>query len=503
MENALSDRRCALPERLTDIYIITMLLIFPLFPGFSGYRSITVSKYVFFLAATGVWCIGLLTAAISQHQTFPKPAAPAVAALVYLGVCVLSWLCSPDRAASFLGAGRYDGLLTTACCVVIFLFVSAWARPKLLYARAFGLFTTLCAVIALLQLAGLNPLRLFPGETGYFDSGRAYTGAFLGTLGNTNLYDAALCLALPLFFALYVCGQGREFLVPLLLSLPVVCKAGGNGCYLALLLCALAALPLLMTELSRVRRAVRCVGYGLLVSAAAGFWQPGRDCGLRFVFSPSAVWLFAAGAAVAVLSFFRLPDQFCPRSGHLRRWFALLAGLLALLALVWVFLSTADSGTVYELHQLLTGHPEDSFGSSRIRIWRDCLALIPEHPLLGGGPGTLALRLDIVFSRLVPETGQVLETFVDNAHNVYLSTLTDTGILGLAALLSALTLAAVSAMKRTVCPLISGFALGAMCCAIHEFFGLGLCIVSPMFWIFLGLLCSPFPHSFSETEVDS
>ena len=52
-----------LTERITDVYLITMLLIFPLFFGFSGYAEITLSKYIFFLAATGLWLVALLVAA--------------------------------------------------------------------------------------------------------------------------------------------------------------------------------------------------------------------------------------------------------------------------------------------------------------------------------------------------------------------------------------------------------------------------------------------------------
>ena len=49
-----------LTERITDIYLITMLLVFPLFFGFSGYAEITFSKFVFFLAATGLWLAALI-----------------------------------------------------------------------------------------------------------------------------------------------------------------------------------------------------------------------------------------------------------------------------------------------------------------------------------------------------------------------------------------------------------------------------------------------------------
>ena len=147
-----------------------------------------------------------------------------------------------------------------------------------------------------------------------------------------------------------------------------------------------------------------------------------------------------------------------------------------------------SSGTVFELRQFLRPAAQDSFGSSRLGIWRACLKLIPERPLLGGGPGTLALRLDIRFSRFVPETGQALSTFVDNAHNVYLGALVDTGFFGLFALLGVLAVSAVNGIRCRRDPLILSILLGAVCCAIHAFFGLGLCLSAPLFWLLLGVI---------------
>ena len=92
----------------------------------------------------------------------------------------------------------------------------------------------------------------------------------------------------------------------------------------------------------------------------------------------------------------------------MRRFFALLCAALLLLGLVFVYFSPAQEGTVYEISQVMRGNFNDKFGSSRILIWRESLALFGERPLLGGGPDTLALRVDVEFSRLVEETGKIM-----------------------------------------------------------------------------------------------
>ncbi|MEG2677884.1 MAG: O-antigen ligase family protein, partial [Oscillospiraceae bacterium] len=133
----------------------------------------------------------------------------------------------------------------------------------------------------------------------------------------------------------------------------------------------------------------------------------------------------------------------------------------------------------------------DSFGSSRILIWRKCAELIPGRLLLGSGPGTLALHLDVGFSRFVAETGQTLETVVDNAHNEYLGILLNTGLFSLLAYLSAMSASLWRAIRSSSnTPAFLCIACAVLCYWIQSFFGLGLLIVSPLMWVLWGLLAT-------------
>jgi len=415
---------CDAYESITDLYCITLLFLFLLFPGFSGYLNITLSKYYFLLIATGLWLLALLAARICGVKRRLHPSAPQWAALIFLAVSVLSTLCSPNFFGSLIGTGRFDGLLTTLLYCVIFLGVSLFTRPKPVHAYAFGCAVTLCCFLAVLQLLGKNPLGLYPSDLRWQDAGIRYSGAYLGTIGNTNLLDAVLALSIPLC----ICEVLRRrwwFLLPLLLSVPIVIWAGGSGLHFALCGFVCAALLLLPR-----RRSVRFFCIGLI-------------------------------AAMLVIA----------------------------LAVLWFW--KGESGTVYELSQMLHGRFEDSFGSSRIMIWRESLALVPARPLLGGGPGTLASRLDITFSRYVPETGVTLTSFADNAHNVYLAYLVDIGILGLLSYLALLLSSALCALKYAArSDLVLAFSLSVFCAAVHAFFGLGLFITQPFFFLMIGLCAS-------------
>ena len=479
-----------LAERITDVYLITMLLLFPLFFGFSGYGEVTLSKYVFLLTATGLWLAALVAAAALRRLRPPRLSPVMWAAVAAAAVALLSWLCSGDPGQSFLGAGRYDGLLTALVYALIFLGVAAFSRPKLLHARAFALAVSLCLLVALLQLGGGNPLGLYPGDWTYFDHGIQYSGVYLGTIGNTNILDALCCLALPLFAGLYISTKRWEFLIPTALAVPVLVKAGGDGAYLALLTLGLIGPILLLTDVDRIRRALQLASLLLLMAALALWWQPAPGVPLRFVYARAVGWLVLAAPVCGALSRVPLPASFSPAPRKLRIVFAALAGACAVAGLIVVFCWRGTSGTVYELSRILHGELDDRFGSSRIRIWRGCLALVPERPLLGHGPGMLAAKLDVEFSRFVPETGETLRSYVDNAHNVYLGALVNTGIAGLAALLAQLALAGREAAKRLDDPLRLSLTLGALCAAVHGFFGLGLCLSQPLFWLCLGLLCA-------------
>lgn len=478
-------------ENATDLYLTTILLIFPLFPGFSGYLNITFSKYVFFLSATGLWLTALMILSIRKRRGFGRPGGSQAAALVFLAVCALSCLCSPWPLDSLLGAGRFDGLLTLACQVLLFLGVSRFTRPKPLHAAAFAVGVTACCAVGVLQLLGLDPLRLFPEGLCYYDGGTLYSGAYLGTIGNTNILDAVLCAALPLCFTVYVREGQAPYLLPLLPACFIEAFSGGSGALVAYAVCALAAMPLL-TDAPRLRRGLRAAAAVLCPAGLALAYSPDyvdRILAPRFAWTPASCAV--VGGAAVLLAVSLLPwGRFAPSARTLRRLFLGLDAALVLggLAAVWSWPGT--SGTLYELREALRGHLEDGYGSSRVRIWRRCLALAAERPLLGGGPGTLALRAGIEFSRYVPETGSTLSSFVDNAHNIYLGYLVNCGILGLAAYLSLLLCAARDAWRARRGPMTAALALSTLCAAVHGLFGLGLFLSEPFFWAVLGLLCS-------------
>ena len=412
---------------LTDKYISLMLLVFPLWTGTEGYAAITRGKFLFFAVLSALYLALLLPCALLVGEKPRRARLPQWFALAFMAAACLSAALSPYGRAVILGASRYDGLLTLLLYGGIFLGVSAFGEWKKYYVYLLAASASICSLVAIPQLLGGNPFGLYPGELTYFDANVRYTGEFLGTIGNTNLLAAFYCLCIPLFIWHALTHRAlRDRLV-------------------------LAAAAL-------------CLGVLIASRVASG-----------------AVAL--AAAAVVLMPYY------VNYTSHSRKKALIAAGCMAALclaALAAVYAYGGNSGTLHELSQLLHGHVEDSYGSSRVGIWRECLRLAGERPLVGGGPDTLALRTDMTFSRFVEETGSTMSTHVDNAHCEPLGYLVNLGALGLIPYL-ALCAESLRRFFRGCAPAV-GAALA--CYLVQSLFGLGLCIVVPLVWIYMGLVCS-------------
>jgi hypothetical protein len=482
-------------RRLTDGYIFIMLLVFPLFTGFRGYTELTVSKFSLFIVLTAAWLLGLAALSIRSGGRFPRPEPAQWAALALLAFSCLSALCSQYGASCLLGAGRYDGLVSLAGYVLIFLGVSLFGSFRKCHAAAFGVSVTLCCIVAVFQLFGKNPLGLFPGDYCYYDAHIKFTSEFLGTVGNVDLLADVLCPAAALFFALsviYAVKWSVLALIPLFFSSLILAASGVAGGAVACAAAALIAAPLLLTDMLRLSRAMRAcavcaLAVSLAVSISGGY--AGDTVKVSLSPGPAAVACLSAGCVLFVLSLALPRLHMRPDGRKMRKFFAILSAASVLLALAVVWLWPGSSGAVYELSQLMRGRAEDSFGSSRLLIWKSVLALVPEHPLLGGGPGTLPLRLDIEFSRFVPETGRTLRSYVDNAHCVCLQTFADLGAVGLLSLLGTVFRSLFLALRRGG-DIGKALFLAVSCACVQGLFGLGLCVTAPVFWILLGLAAS-------------
>lgn len=497
-------------KHITSGYIYVMMSLYPLFTGVQGYKNLTYSKFMFFSVVTVSWLISIAVCRIydyrkgngAWHMVQSMGRVHWCIAAFFL-VAILSSFVSPYKSAVLLGAGRYDGLWTITLYVVTFFLISMLGEIKYAHLGVFAVSICICCGIAIVQLAGYNPFSLFPGDYTYYDGQIRYTGEFLGTIGNTNLLSGVLSLSIPLFGAMFILGKRHSdlwWLVAAGLQLFVLVSSRVAGGMVALLITALVIPPLLITNRQRMVRMLLAGGVFLLaIFGATAYTVTVPDVQTKVhitwqITSMSLMLISLALAAFGMALFLwrRRNDPFISPT-KLKGWLLGLSIAASIMGLGLIYIWPSPHGVIAELKAVLHGEVQEEFGSSRIRIWKEALRLYPVRPLLGGGPDTLALRMHVQFERLIPETGKMMRTFVDNAHNEYIAHLINLGAAGLMTYLAAIG----ATIHTIVTPLKTRektdalfLALGCSIFAywIQGFFGLGLCIVAPFAWILWGLL---------------
>lgn len=422
-------------SRITDAYLILMATIYLLYIGGSGFAGITGEKYhLFLLLCGGYAAIMLLLLAenaivsakhIQLRATLKNTGLTQRLIAVYLLLTWVSTLISPYFPQTIVGVSRYEGALTITIYCLCFFLVCAYGRISKLLIAAFAAAVTLFDLLCIVQLYGGNPFTLYPVGYGYADAGVAYSGAYLGTIGNVDLVAAFFCLAIPAFWAAMLRSRDWQrwlLSVPLALSLFVLVK----------------------------------------MNVLAGFVG------------------ILAGAAVSAVVIVPMSA----RARHAAAWS--LAGFFALALAV---LYCVDFGGVFhELHSIMHGEISTTFGSGRIHIWEQVLSAVPEHFLFGTGPDTMLYGGLEAFTRYDEALGGTIIGRIDVAHNEYLNILYHQGIFALAAYLGALAAAAKKWLRdggRNALVAVLGTML--LCYSIQAFFGFSMIMTAPYFYLTLAL----------------
>ena len=422
------------PRNVTSVFLALMLTVFLLAVGSGGYTSITRFKFGLMVILCGLYFIAMAASFVfcrvkGISVVRPRWDASRLCILLFFLFCAISAVISPYFPDTLIGFHRYEGLLTIACYVLMFLLISWYGevRPWLLwvFAAAMTAFCLLCIV----QFLGYNPFTLYPEGLNYYDGNDAYRYEFLGTVGNVGLVAAILAVAAPTFAVALVRLKGKRrflLLIPLVLVLFVTVCAKVAAGYVAVFGGLFLLLPLAMVTDRRKKKLI-----------------------------------------------------------------LLLFLVLAVFGLLFLYCVDVGGGTLHEVHALLHGEWDDKFGTSRLFIWRNVLALVPDRPMFGGGPDTLGERMEVEFRRYDAEKEILFKAKIDTAHNEYLNILVNEGALAFLAYMAALFFSFAAFLKenpRNTAAAICGSAVFGYC--IQAFFGLRMCITSPFFWIAWALLLS-------------
>lgn len=311
-------------------------------------------------------------------------------------------------------------------------------------------------------------LRLFPGPEGLWTVAGYRQSDPLGYWNGL----AAFC-ALGIVLALGLAAHGRALwvrvaagasLVPLALTLYFTFSRGGA------IGLAIGALVALLLDPRRLRLALAIAVTGpwvavavLLASRESGLTQIDAVAGAQAAGRQLAptVLLLAVGAAGSALAL-ALLERWIPFGARAERRFAGGAALAALFAIGLVLVRFGGPAEIVrdtwrsfnappvridsDLNQRLFTFS----GGWRVELWEVALRELRAAPLRGGGAGTYERAW--LEQRPIPSK-------VRNAHNLYVETLGETGIVGLALLALALAaplVAAVAGRHRSLVPAAAG-----------------------------------------------
>lgn len=180
-------------NKITHIYLFLMFSGFLFFTGLEGYVNIFDSKYIFFL---GLSITYVATSAVFG-LSIKKLRIPGIFALLYLLITAISAVASQHFPETLLGYSRHEGLLTIGLYVLVFIFVSHNWKQADYFIPLVSAIMIFASFIVILQIIGYNALDLYPNGINYYEALEKYSGAFLSTVGNSDISSAFFSLMAP------------------------------------------------------------------------------------------------------------------------------------------------------------------------------------------------------------------------------------------------------------------------------------------------------------------
>ena len=476
-------------EAISQWFALIMLAVFPFLMDTQKYLNITKSRYVWFCVLTYAYLAGILVFALGFGlykkerdkrigEGFQKLDISQYLIIGYSLWACISSLVSPYRADTWIGQGRYEGLMTILLYSLTFVLLSFWGEYTNKYVYGMGIMATVMSLLGILQLFGVDPFT----PEGY----TIWTARFFATIGNVDCVSGIAAITIPALvcgFVLldskwrYVCLSGFTLLFYLQIFIQV--DSGKLGLAAAFLV----TMPFLFDRWKRAMRMLIVLG-ALLLTFGIERLLPITENGIGFTPGKTALIAVIFGIALIVAGIIlEKMDKAFPLSEKKMRRIVLIVLLVAVLgALIFLYAYTGENRLLKEISQVLHGELADNAGSGRGIVWKLSLDFIREMPIFGSGPDTF-------LSRSMPyyESGY-LEVMFDFAHNDFLQIGVCLGLVGLAIYVAWIVSMAVRLLKKAPeNPMLLIFGSAMVGYLGHVFFSFSIAILTPMFWVLAGL----------------
>lgn len=498
-------------EIITSVYIVAILVIFPL-AFYNYYFDILDVKYMFYYGSVILLTVVILitafvymyidardyqwenTRCIFKHFR-RRPLRIADWAMIFFMAAVsVSTLQSDYFYESFWGnEGRYTGMFLILLYFVSFFIVTRFLKFKRWYLDIFLAAGMVVCLIGILQFFEIDPIGFKVGLS--WDDYRI----FASTIGNINTYTSYIALVSGMSIVLFAQENNvyRKvwYTICVIISLFALITGISDNAYLALIALFgllpiylfdsikgikkyMFLLALLFSEFQLIDIIIGkfpehvleitglfnvVVGYDKLLYVVAGLW---------------ALTIF-----IHILDINLIKENYLQKKGNLGRWIwfaVLISGILCIGYILFDVNINGNADRYGSLKNYLV--LDDEWGTHRGYIWRIGIESYQKFPLIhkifGHGPDTFGI---ITVNNYYDEMlSRYYEKF-DSAHNEYLQYFITIGVVGLAAYLS-LLFTAIKEMIRASSkkPLLVAISFSIICYGAQAVVNISVPIVAPI-----------------------
>ena len=383
--------------KITEVYIIVMVMLFPLLVDSTGFFRILEAKYSYFLNINTIY-ISVLFVMILYYWLFRntnifneiKLHKIQWAVIVFLIINIISTILSPflKEYNLFVGVGRAEGLISITLYCLSFLNITMFGEFKERYIVYFSVASIMVSSVAILQYIGFNPFNMYQNGIG------THNVSFIGTIGNIAFVSAFYCIYLTISMASYVFIEEDKKYIKIihLLSIymgffifEVLDVLGGAVAFFGTLV---LTIPFIITNSKRLSRllivgAMILLGYLTNIIVNPVYYYDIGKLKLDFQINEIAIALLAVIVIFIGLAHVLKNREFdITKNKKVIKLFYLALVLCVVIGVATIYFVNFSDGFLYEIHEILHGNFDDDFGTYRIFLWKRSLSLVKEYPII-------------------------------------------------------------------------------------------------------------------------
>ena len=455
-------------NKITSIYLYFIFIIFILLVDNTGYYNILNFKWNIYLYTSVIYILVILIIVVFKilnHSISIKDFKfnkIYLFALIYIFTLILSCLFSPYKNNNLLiGSKRMEGLIVNIIYIMSFMVVSLTYKfnKKILYAVLIP--SIIMGIIVIIQSL-------------FFKNGMCGGDYCYSTIGNVDtvgfIYSMYITLAIMLF--IFSKSINKKYLIiSIIMSLIVMMIINVTSMYVTLFVIMLLILPYICLVSKLLFRYLLVT---LLIVVCSAIYH------LEYILILIPIIFIIL--LLMVICYKNNYNILC-KNNIIISYICLLITIFLMINVLYMI--EFKSGFLYEVHSILHGNFDDSFGTTRMFIWKRTIKMIDTRYLLFGyGIDSFGIPFMNRYVDDIMQTGYV--TIQDNACNIYLTRLINIGIVGLSAfiifILSAFNLIKKYKNTLSICLLVT-----LLSYLIQGMFNIEVVIVTPIFYALLSI----------------